>query len=55
MGTVVTDLSALGRFVQTVGEPGAILLAPPRPEVGMALLEESLGDLDVHVGLLSRG
>ena len=43
------------RFVQTVGEPGAILLAPPRPEVGMALLEESLSDLDVHVGLLLRG
>ena len=50
-----SEAAVFVRFVQTVGEPGAILLAPPRPEVGMALLEESLGDLDVHVGLLSRG
>ena len=50
-----SEAAVFVRFVQTVGEPGAIRLAPPRPEVGMALLEESVSDLDVHVGLLLRG
>ena len=42
-------------FMQAVGDPVAIRLAPPRPEVRMTLLEESFSDLDVHVGLLERG
>ena len=50
-----SEAAVVMRFVQTVGEPGAILLTPPRPEVGMTLLEESLSDLDVHMGLLLRG
>ena len=47
--------SVVVSFVQSVGDPVAICLAPPRPEVRITLLEESLRDLDVHVGLQERG
>ena len=50
-----SESAVVMRFVQAVGEPVAIRLAPPRPDVGMTLLEESLSDLDVYVGLLLRG
>jgi hypothetical protein len=50
-----SESAVVMRFMQAVGEPVAIRLAPPLPEVGMTFLEESLSDLDVYVGLLLRG
>ena len=50
-----SESAVVMRFMQAVGEPVAIRLAPPLPEVGMTFLEKSLSDLDVYVGLLLRG